>query len=62
MSKYQLSRYYQLRRKIMGYYLGKSEIKPTNEENSEYVRLFNLFVWNIKDENVPERRYSGYDY
>jgi len=49
MSNYQLSRYYQLRRKIMGYYLGKTEVRQTPEENSEYVELFNLYVWNVKD-------------
>jgi len=44
MNKYQLSRYYQLRRKILGHYLGKTEIRPTDEENSEHVKLFNLYV------------------
>ncbi len=51
MSNNQLSRYYELRRKIMGYYLGKTEVRPTNEENTEYVKLFNLYVWNVKDRN-----------
>jgi hypothetical protein len=62
MNKYQLSRYYQLRRKILGYYLGKTEIRPTDEENSEYVKLFNLYVWNIKDSNESERSSYGYAY
>ena len=43
--------YYQLRRKIMGYYLGKTEARPTSQENTEYVKLFNLYVWNVKDTN-----------
>lgn len=60
MSNYQLSRYYQLRRKIMGYYLGKTEVRPTDVENSEYVKLFNLYVYNVKDPNEPERRSNGY--
>lgn len=60
MSNNQLSRYYQLRRKIMGYYLGKTEIRPISQENSEYVKLFNLYVWNVKDPNQPERRSNGY--
>jgi len=56
MSNNQLSRYYQLRRKIMGYYLGKTEVRPTSQENSEYVKLFNLkkqslyrrlFLWSL---------------
>jgi len=62
MNKYQLSRYYQLRRKILGYYLGKTEIRPTDEENSEYVKLFNLYVWNIKNSNGLERSSYGYAY
>ena len=61
MSKYQVFRFYQLRKKIMGYYLGKTEIRPTDQENSEYVRLFYLYVWNIKDINQPERRRSVYE-
>jgi len=44
----------------MGYYLGKTEVRPTNEENAEYVRLFNLYVYNVKDPNEPERRGNGY--
>jgi len=44
----------------MGHYLGKTEVRPTSQENTEYVKLFNLYVWNVKDENVPERRCNGY--
>lgn len=44
----------------MGYYLGKTEVRPTDEENSEYVRLFNLYVYDIKEPNEPERRENGY--
>jgi len=51
-----------LRRKILGYYLGKTEIRPTDEENSEYVKLFNLYVWNIKNSNESERSSYGYAY
>ncbi len=60
MSSYQLSRFYQLRKKVMGYYWGKTEVRPTSEENSEYVKLFNLYVWTVKDPNQPERRFNGY--
>jgi len=44
----------------MAYYLGKTEVRPTDEENSEYVKLFNLYVWNVKDSNEPERSWNGY--
>jgi len=60
MNKYQIARFYQLRKKIMAYYLGKTEIRPTDQENSEYVRLFNLYVWNVKDKNEDERRWCIY--
>ena len=60
MSNYQLSRYYQLRKKVMGWYMGKYNIKPSDEERSEYVKLFNLYIWNVKDTNQPERRWNGY--
>lgn len=46
MSKYQLNRYFQLRKKVMGYFAGKSEVRPTDAELSEYVKLFQLKVWN----------------
>jgi len=62
MSKYQLSRYYQLRIKIMGWYTGRSNIQPTEKEKSEYVMLFNLYVWNIGGQNQPERKSNGYEY
>ncbi|PIY71656.1 hypothetical protein COY87_05035 [Candidatus Roizmanbacteria bacterium CG_4_10_14_0_8_um_filter_33_9] len=44
----------------MGYYLGKTEVRPSSQENTEYVKLFNLYVWNVKDPNQQERRQSGY--
>jgi len=62
MNSYQLSRYYKLRRKVMGYYWGKTEIKPSSNESSEYVELFYLYVWNVKDPNQPERSCNGYAY
>lgn len=60
MSNYQLGRYYQLRNIVMPYFWGTSEVRPTDKERSEYVRLFNLYVWNVKGPNQPERRCNGY--
>ncbi len=51
MSKYQLSEYYQLRRKVMGYLTGKSNVRFTDEELSRYVMLYKLYIWNVKDDN-----------
>jgi len=60
MSNYELSRYYQLRNIVMPYFWGTSEVRPTDEELSEYIKLFNLYVWNVKDPNQLERRQNGY--
>lgn len=51
MSNNQLSRYYQLRNIVMPYFWGTSEVRPTDKELSEYMKLFNLYVWNVKDRN-----------
>jgi len=51
MSNYQLSRYYQLRNIVMPYFWGTSEVRPTDKQLSEYVKLFNLYVWNVKDQS-----------
>ncbi len=39
----------------MPYFWGTSEVRPTDKQLSEYVRLFNLYVWNVKDQNEPEK-------